>query len=154
MAYLLLLEKMAKSIGLLVLCVLGKNSMYIAIDPGDTTGWATFNEQGELIDFQEIKGHDNFLDWLEQQNARVYIVESYRVRTSGHINSFSTVPTLQLIGAIKRVAKKKGIKIVMQEVSPALSIGLRFIGMHSIYKGKHVPDRISALAHGTYYLRQ
>ncbi len=126
---------------------------YIAIDPGDNIGWATFDEQGKFIAFGEIKGHDNFLDWLEEQEGCItFIVESYRARP-GATNSWSRLPTIQLIGAIKRIAKKKKIKVVEQDPSPALSIGLRFIKMHTTYRGKHVPDRVSALAHGVYYLK-
>lgn len=129
---------------------------YLAIDPGDTTGWAKFDEKGNVTAFDEIKGHDNFLDWLEDniEGVHVIILERYRVRTAGHINSFSTVPTLQLIGAIKRVARKNNISIMEQDPSPALVMGLRFLGLHVAYKGKHVPDKVSALAHGTYFLRK
>jgi len=127
---------------------------YLAIDPGENIGWARFDDQGQLEGMGEINGHDKFLDWLEEQTGiKVYIVESYRSRP-GKINSWSRLPTVQLIGAIKRVARKRGIKVVEQDPSPCLSIGLRFIGMHTTYKGKHVPDQVSALAHGTYYLRQ
>jgi hypothetical protein len=126
---------------------------YTAIDPGDNVGWATFDDKGEFTGFGEIKGHDAFLDWLEKDQASVIIVESYRARP-GKINSWSRLPTVQLIGAIKRIAHKRHAKVIEQDPNPCLSIGLRFIGLHTEYKGKHVPDKISALAHGTYYLRK
>ena len=129
---------------------------YLSIDPGDNTGWAKFDDKGKFQAFGEIKGHDNFLDWLEKvevSEGDVWIIESYRSRP-GAINSWSRQPTIQLIGAIKRQAHKKHIFIEEQYPSPCLSIGLRFIGMHKMYVGKHVPDQVSALAHGTYYLRK
>lgn len=128
--------------------------MYLSIDPGKTTGWARFDEQGEPIAFGKITGPDKFLDWLEDQSdVSVYIIEEYRNRPGTKVNVWSTGPTQQHIGAIKRIAHKRNITIHMQEASQ-LSIGLRFIGMHRQYKGKHVPDDVSALAHGTYFLRK
>lgn len=133
---------------------------YLAIDPGGNTGWAIFDEQGKLQSMGSIKGHDEFLDWLEDivhgQSFEI-IIERYRVRTGGKhtfTNSFSDVPTLQLIGAIKRIARKNKFKIHEQDPSPSLVIGLKFLGMGNVYKDKHVPDEVSALAHGTYWLRK
>jgi len=130
---------------------------YLAIDPGKTTGWATFDEKGTLTEFDEIRGEDDFLDWLEAkvdtECPLVAVIERYRSRP-GSINSFSDMPTSRHIGAIERILRKRKVKMVMQDPSPALAMGLRFISMHTMYRGKHVPDKISAVAHGTYYLRK
>lgn len=133
---------------------------YLAIDPGDSTGWASFDEKGNLTGFDKIKGHDEFLDFLEKLEPRLIILENYKIRpTVGH--NFSDVPTLQLIGAIKRFAHKKGTPIVEQTPNN-MYIGLRYIGFYEKYAkhrsktGKmvqpHVPDNVSAWAHGEYYL--
>lgn len=126
---------------------------YLAIDPGNNTGWASFKRNGEVLDFSVITGHDDFLDWLEEQFPfpQVIIIEDYRVRPQGNINTFSRVPTIQLIGAISRIARKKKSKVVLQP-SSILPIGLKFIGAK--YDKAHVPDQISALAHGVYYLQK
>lgn len=129
------------------------NPEYLAIDPGTTSGWAMFGEDGKPLAFGKIKGYDKFLDWLEELNPGMLIIERYRNR-GGFTNSFSDMPTSQHIGAIKRIARKKKIPIVEQDPSPALTIGLRFLNVYSLYQGKHVPDEISALAHGTYFLRK
>lgn len=132
--------------------------MYLAIDPGSTrTGWAKFNNEGIVQNIGVIKGADKFLDWLEElvekEEIKVAIVEQYRNR-GGFINDFSIMPTSQHIGAIARILRKRKIPIVYQDPSPCLSIGLRFLGMFTTYNGKHVPDEVSALAHGTYYLKK
>lgn len=131
---------------------------YLSIDPGNNTGWASFDQQGQVHQFGEISGHDEFLDWLEEQQPQVIICENYKVGRSGNqfTNSFSEVPTLQLIGAIKRHCTKRGIKLVMQDTQ-ALWMGLRMLGMYQMYRNsdgtkKHVPDKMSAMAHGVYYL--
>jgi hypothetical protein len=129
--------------------------MYLAIDPGKRTGFARFNEKGELSEPPFVKTpEDNALDYLEEvDGVKEIIIETYRNRP-GSVNSWSTGPTQQHIGAIQRIARKRRWKIHEQEPSPCLNIGLRFLGMANTYKGKHVPDEVSALAHGEYYLRK
>lgn len=129
---------------------------YLALDPGEKrVGWAAFDEEGRTLNFGTYNNEDKMLDWLESDevNPEVIIVESYRARP-GLPNAWSRLPTVQQIGAIKRIARKKKIKVVEQDPSPCLSMGLRFLGMYQTYQGKHVPDQVSALAHGTYYLRK
>lgn len=135
---------------------------YLAIDPGKTPGYACFDKKGTPIDFGEKPSEDALLDWLESDevNPDEIIVERYRNRPG--MNEWSTGEnTTQQIGAIKRVARKKRIPVIEQDPSPCLSMGLRFLGVYQEYYGshgkgkkKHVPDMVSALAHGTYYLRR
>lgn len=131
--------------------------IYLAIDPGSkNTGWAKWDEHGTILGAGVISGQDKFLDWLEdlvfQAEILTAIIEQYRNR-GGAINNMSTMPTSQHIGAITRVLRKQRIPIEFQDPSPALSIGLRFLRVHAAYVGKHVPDNISATAHGEYWLR-
>lgn len=130
---------------------------YLAIDPGEKkTGWAWFDGEGQTTGFGYVEGIDEFLDWLEDQPApRVVILEEYRVNpTIGH--GFSRVRTIEVIGGVKRFARKSGSKLELQR-NTCLPIGLRFLGMYEAYyengkKKKHVDDQVSALAHGEYYL--
>lgn len=131
---------------------------YLAIDPGGTTGWASFAENGDFISMGKIRGEDDFLDWLEEQTPKVIIIERYRNR-GGFVNTFSDMPTSRHIGAIERIARKRHWIINRQDPSPCLVQGLRFLGMYTTYNppGRpriHVPDDVSALAHGTYFLRK
>lgn len=127
---------------------------YLAIDPGGTTGWAKFDADGNLLGCSKIQGGDKFLDWLEDQEAgdTTLILEDYKVRPWVN-HSYSSVPTLQIIGAIKRVAQKKEWTLVEQQPQ-CMHMGLRYLGLYAKYGGgkKHVPDDQSALAHGVYYL--
>lgn len=129
---------------------------YISLDPGEKRiGWAGFGKDGLPIKYGVFRDEDEMLDWLEGEeiHPQVIIVESYRSRP-GAINAWSRLPTVQQIGAIKRVARKKRIPIVEQDPNPCLVMGLRFLGIFKLYQNKHVPDEISALAHGTYYMRK
>jgi len=128
--------------------------MWIAIDPGETTGYAIFDDVGELVTNGAIKGHDTFLDWLDERTD-VFdgcILEDYQVRNQQFNHQGSRVPTIQLIGAIKRWARKRSIPVHLQR-SDVLPVACKFIGF-PYKRGIHVPDHISALAHGVYWLQQ
>lgn len=130
--------------------------MYLAIDPGKRTGFARFGEDGELLEVPfMLTPEDKALDYLESvEGVKVIILETYRNRPGVGHNTWSTGPTQQHIGAIKRIARKRLWKVVEQEPKD-LYMGLRHIGMYTQYpKGKHVPDEISAYAHGEFYLRK
>ena len=127
-------------------------SKFIAVDPGtERSGVALFDATGNPLNMEVIKGEDPLLDWLEDQDCEVLIIERYRNRP-GAINAWSTGGVQQIIGAVKRIARKKGWTVEEQDPSPCLAIGLKYLGLSTTYKGKHVPDQISALAHGEYYL--
>lgn len=135
---------------------------YLSIDPGErTTGWAAFREDGTDIDFGKVRGTlDDFMDWLEglRNPPKHIIYENYMVNpTISH--GFSKVPTIQLIGMIKRYAKKAGIELHEQR-NVILKVALRHVGFYNIYydskgkKKKHVDDAVSAYAHGVYWLQK
>lgn len=117
------------------------------------TGWATWDEHGEVIESGAIKNADEFLDWLEQLTPfpKAVILEGYFVNPQfGGNHSGSDVPTLQLIGAIKRVCTKKKVPLHVQK-SDILPVACRYIGF--VYS-KSLPDQVSAIAHGAYWLQK
>ena len=56
--------------------------MYLAIDPGKTTGYAMFDDNGVVTFMGKITGEDKFLDQLEElvssRMIQVIILEEYR----------------------------------------------------------------------------
>lgn len=137
---------------------------YLAIDPGEKrTGWATFAENGDPIGMGVITGDaDDFMDWLEELDPqpKEIIFEGYWINpTISH--GFSEALTIQLIGMIRRYAKKQEIKLHKQR-NTDLKVALRHAGFYGTYyhvtgpkrgqRIKHVDDQISAFAHGKYWL--
>ncbi len=126
---------------------------FLAIDPGGKrTGWATFDGEGKATGCNLVVGIDNFMDWLDalEPVPEVVIVESYHIDNKMFNHQGSDVPTLRLIGMIERYCHVKRLKMVKSRRAN-LKIGLQFMGVE-YGKGEHVPDQVSALAHGTYYL--
>jgi hypothetical protein len=136
------------------------NLYYLSIDPGQrTTGWAAFDRTGSELAFDDISGGpDKFMDWLESLDPqpREIIYEGYAISpTINH--GFSEAVTIQLIGMIKRHANKHKIELHKQR-NTELKVALRMVGFYSMYydargkKKKHVDDKVSAYAHGVYFL--
>lgn len=131
---------------------------YLSIDPGKkNTGYAWFTDNGIPIENKSISDQNKFMDWLEAEDVsacELIIMETYRNR-GGRANDWSSNETSQLIGMIKRFAYKNNIKIEDSE-SANLYIGLRFLNLYEKYgkRGQHVPDGLSALAHGVYVLQK
>lgn len=133
---------------------------YLAIDPGDHIGYAWFDENGIPLENKEINGHNEFMDWLEEEPVpKAIIYETYRNRPWEKANTWADNKTSQLIGMLLRYMHKNKVEAIKSE--PAnLYIGLRFLNMYARYaprRGKarrHVPNGLSALAHGVYMLQK
>lgn len=144
---------------------------YLAFDPGEkTSGLATFNEEGKLTGVYSIgNGLRGVVDWWERNFSdipktpdyivstdkylfpHVIICETYRVRDYQFKHFWSKVPTIRVIGVIEAYAYKCGAKWVEQE-SGRMYDGIKWSGNELPPKGSHIPDTLSALGHGVYYL--
>lgn len=127
--------------------------MIIAVDPGKTTGVASFTEDGDVISFGEIKW-DEFHSWLhELQDVTMWVVEDYKIRPAGvqggYGHEWNDGKALQIIGAIKYHAWAMNAEVVLQQPS-IKPVAYRVLGMEykKGKKGMHIYD---ALAHGKYW---
>ncbi len=134
----------------------------LALDPGETTGWAKFSatpEQAVLEDYGQTKtwpivdGVSGISELLQQHTPTILVIESYRVyewKVEDH--SWSSVPTLQLIGCIKTLSIQHNKPVYEQTAQIAKNFctdeRLKLWGMYP--KGlRHARD---AIRHGIYYL--
>lgn len=127
--------------------------MFLAIDPGETTGWATFSQSGELEDFGQIAGFETFVVWLEKLRPvpELIICENYilnpKIPQGG-----SEMWTSQVIGVVRVYGIRHGIIVEMQR-NVCLSPGYAFAGIKPLPKSRHAEShQFDAVAHGTYYL--
>lgn len=136
------------------------DKVYLAIDPGQHIGYAWFDSKGIPVENAEIDGHNKFMDWLEEGPVPEKIIyETYRNRPWATANQWADNKTSMLIGMILRYAHKNKVELVSSEPGN-LYIGLRFLNMGHLYSKrqgksrKHVPNGLSALAHGVYMLQK
>jgi hypothetical protein len=132
----------------------------LSIDPGTHTGWAVWtyglgapllNEVGESETAQTFY---NTLTDGEYNDVDQIVAEDYKIRPAdlnrGWSHQWNNGPALQVLGAIDLFATMYSIPVRRQPAS-ILPVGCGYV-KYKYDKKKHVPNRISAIAHGAYWL--
>lgn len=129
---------------------------YVSWDPGQRTGFATWDAQGNPIktgySLNSDEERDDFLDSLENEPVHTFIIEEYRIYGSkaiAHVGS--KVYTAQVIGDLKSWARRHGVKVVEQR-SDIKGPAAKWAQV-KVPKG-HMPDWMAAYLHGYYYLHR
>lgn len=139
---------------------------YVALDPGDTTGWAAFDEAGELLCLGQFTNLDQTraLTHLisNAPNLLTVVVEDYRNykhKTFGYGNNGqkggSRNQTSKNIGKIELITEMRddGVKCVLQGAS-FKPIGYRWGGLPGGAPSNHaISHCYDAYAHGIYFLQ-
>lgn len=133
--------------------LIAETTVYVAIDPGLTTGYALYDEAGRMLDMGSFKGTpENVIEFFGRiPNIDVAIVEEYKIYPHKmHQHVGSKVETIQVIGMVKTCAANIGADVVEQQ-SSVKPIGYNYLGKKppSNKKRSHMWD---AHAHGTFYL--
>lgn len=130
---------------------------YLAIDPGDTSGWATFDDQGNLTGMGQFKD-TNFVAEITEllhSDLKHVIIEDYvlfKHRAMAQTNSRGRqLKTAKMVGKIEMLCDLKGVPYTKQE-SSRYKIG-------AMWGGFQIPDNHSishqyvAAAHGIFWLQ-
>jgi len=106
-----------------------------------------------MTSFGQIETLDDFMDFVEglEPKPKTIIMEDYIIR-KGISHAGSRAPTIQLIGMIKRYARKNSIEVVLQ-MSHAKTIGYKFAGLVPT-KNHSQSHQYDAIAHAVYYLQK
>lgn len=134
----------------------------LSLDPGETTGWASFSATAEvcaLEDQGQIKTwpqHDMVTEMtklLDRVQPTMVVHEIYAVyewKTDDH--AWSQVPTLHVIGCIETLCIQRGIPFHSQtaQIAKNFCTDDKLKAWNYYIKGaRHARD---AIRHGTYYL--
>ena len=127
--------------------------MYLAFDPGATTGWCKFDDQGNALEW----GQDNFDELIDHCNVWAFetwdaiIYEQFKLfRHKAQRQTGSTMPASQAIGIIKTLIRNTNAKAVVQEASiKATAEKMTQMKAPSNHAQSHWVD---AFNHGAYYL--
>jgi hypothetical protein len=128
----------------------------LAIDPGETNGWALLDKQGELVvnshgpQLGQIRGEDNLDDFLLSLDPfpDVVVIEEYRVNPK-YNHAMSKVHTIQAIGRIKSICRQKGIKAIELRTADKY-VGYKFLKTKQPSNHK-ISHQFDALALGTFW---
>lgn len=123
----------------------------LAIDPGESNGWALFN--GKELELSGTVVADELFKMLEIIPVSYVVYESYRLYST-HAkqminNNFFTV---QVIGVIKYICGKRGIKYSEQPALIKKSINDNYLRENGLYMPSD--HRRDAIRHGIYFLNK
>jgi hypothetical protein len=125
--------------------------MVISVDPGETTGIAFWGDDGTLLS-KTTYDMDQLLEYTAKNydNIRVIVCEDYRLRQGKQmVQTGSRFVAVQVIGALKSLAKRVGAKFVLQPANvltvAALHSGVKRPSNHAI------SHDVDAYNHGYYY---
>lgn len=127
------------------------NTYYLAIDPGETSGWASFTRDGTPITFNQIKGREPVYNLLKEQQPQCLIVEDFSIFPwkSGDL-PFNDLETVRLIGSIEFWAYQQHVPLTLQ--APNIKdIGYKWSGTAKA-KNHAMSHKLDAYVHGIYYL--
>jgi hypothetical protein len=132
---------------------------YVALDPGETTGWAVFDEFGSLITMGQFK--------LDQQteiltelisntpNLKVVICEDYRNHGFAGARAqkrWSRNQTSKNIGKIELLAELRNVPYVLQQ-NTVKAVGYAWGGLDGPPSNHSISHQYDAYAHGIYWLQ-
>lgn len=130
-----------------------KNSSYLAIDPGHTSGWATFNDEGDMLEFGQFK-MEKIMDELPEllhENLIMVVVEDYRNHGWMQQKKWSRNETSKIIGKIEMLAGMRNVPITLQS-NTVKGIGQMWAGIDPP-KNHAISHKFDAVGHGVYYLQ-
>lgn len=133
---------------------------YYFIDPGESTGWAKFNAQGEAIDIGQVKGFDNWCQWLRvhvnletAMEINKIVAEKFTLYPwKSNSQMWSEFETVQVLGHLRGKCVDLAIPY---ETVPAkdYAMGFRYQGMDVPSHSNPLHDQLVAHAHGVFYLQ-
>jgi hypothetical protein len=123
----------------------------IAFDPGEITGWAEFNSEGELTRYGQLK-FDDLVDYCNKLTDVEHIIcEDFRIRRNKAVKFIGNrMETIQAIGVIRATAKRLKANFVLQD-SSILQIAQLWTQM-PLPKDHSFSHWLSAYNHGAYWL--
>lgn len=125
---------------------------YLAIDPGKTSGWATFDEAGNGITMGQASTEE-LIKLLQETTAKVLITEDYRLFPwKAKEQIWSKLDTVRLIGMIQLWCYLHNLQLFLQDPN-IKSIGYMWAGIPKAKSHKNSHER-DAYVHGVYYLQK
>lgn len=126
--------------------------MYLAFDPGETTGLAEFDHYGELVFKDQLRFND-LVDYCRDYDKVLHavIVEDFKI-LGPKAKSFigNRMETIQAIGVIRAMALQRNCEYVLQDRG-IKGIAVKLTGLKPV--GPHSQSHwIDAYNHGCYYL--
>lgn len=128
---------------------------YLSLDPGISTGYATFAANGDLITFGTLKGKEQLYDFLPMLSETTLdvIVENYRLYPwKAMAQVWDSLETVRFIGAVDYWADMNGYPVHLQDPN-VKGIAYKWAGI-TVPKNHALSHETDAFVHGVYYLQK
>lgn len=126
--------------------------MYLlALDPGETTGFATFDANGDSLEIGEVFSDAELDELLDRVAPDLIVVEDWVTNPHVHMGGNKQL-TARTIGSVESWARRHTAKVILQP-NTIKSIGYRWAGIPKP-KNKSLSHRSDAYVHGVYYLQK
>lgn len=133
---------------------------YVAFDPGDTTGWAAFDEIGSLVVMGQF-GLDAQTQVLTElisntPNLKAVICEDYRNHGFAGARAqkrWSRNQTSKNIGKIELLTEMRGAVLCLQP-NTVKSVGYAWGGLDGPPSNHSISHQYDAYAHGIYWVQR
>lgn len=124
---------------------------YLALDPGNSTGWATFNEKGEVGGFGTLRKREEVYEKLEEEQPKVLIVEDWITRQGINLGG-TKLEVVRVIGAVECWAyfHQADVHLQPNTIKP---IGYKWAGLTKP-KNHDMSHETDAYVHGVYWLQK
>lgn len=128
---------------------------YLALDPGGSTGWATFDERGDGCKLGTCRNRGdvyNLLKQAKEDGIKVIIMEDWITKADVRLGS-DRLEVVRVIGVVEYYCELT--KTTLHEQPNTIkSIGYMWAGMDKPKKGDPLIHAKDAYVHGVYWLQK
>lgn len=127
---------------------------YLAIDPGETYGWAAFDDKGSVVDKGQFRHEQDteILAALIPSHLKTVICEDYRNHGWQQQKKWSRNQTSKNIGKVEMTCALRNVPVVLQS-NTKKSIGYKWAGLDGPPSNHAISHQYDAYAHGVYWLQ-
>lgn len=129
-----------------------RESYYLALDPGESTGWATFNEDGNGNQLGTAKGRVEVYNLLRDVNPNTIIMEDWKTKQGAHLGG-DRMETVRVIGAVEYYAYMHKCHI-HEQPNTIKGIGYMWAGLEKPTSSDPMRHAKDAYVHGVHWLQK
>lgn len=127
---------------------------YLSLDPGTNTGWATFDDLGNMLMWGTTHSKEPLYKVLDDYNPRVVVMEDFELFPwKAKEQSWSPFDTVRIIGAVEHWCWQHNVDLIQQRPN-IKSIGYMWAGLQPPDSKNSMRHQIDAFVHGYYYLQK